>query len=80
MPCCVGVTTEPQNGKAKWKPVYQNFRGWRLIAGPFNDRDEAEQALRKWAEEMRCVQHEREERPAPGAEWWVYHFKHDGKV
>lgn len=80
MPCCVGMTTEPQNGKAKWKEVYQNLRGWKLIAGPFSYRDEAEKALAKWAEDMRCVRHVCEEQPPLGSEWWVYYFKHDGKI
>ena len=80
MPSCVGMTTEPQNGKAKWKAVYRNLRGWRLIAGPFTERDEAERALRKWAEDMRCESHVCQEKPAPGTEWWVYHFKHDGRA
>jgi hypothetical protein len=80
MACCVGITAEPQNGKAKWKAVYQNLRGWKVIAGPFDDREEAERAQVKWAEEMRGERHECDELPKPGLEWWVYFFKHDGKV
>ncbi len=81
MGCCVGITTEPQKGKPKWKAVYKNLRGWKCISGPFSYRDEAEKSFETWAQNMGAERHVCEEQKVgPGIEWWVYYFKHDGKL
>jgi len=80
MPCCVGMTTEPKAGKAKWQAVYKNLRGYKMIAGPFSYRSDAEEAWNKWAEDMKAEKHICTENPPLNSEWWVYYFKHDGEL
>lgn len=72
MTCKIGITTDLDRRRQEWELEYPDLSGWQMIDGPFETREEAQEAEDRLAEEHGCESHH------GGGEangpWWVYKF------
>jgi hypothetical protein len=79
MGCRIGITTDLETRKRHWKSVYKGFRDWRVVAGPFKTREEAQAEEDRLAALHGCEAHGGGDDPDIDAPWYVYRFTHSGE-
>ncbi len=80
MGCRIGITTDLTSREAYWQTIYKNLRDWQVLAGPYDEKKDAQAKEDELAKESGCDAHGGGADPKnPNAKWYVYGFNHDGK-
>ncbi len=73
MGCRIGITTNPEERRNDWNRDYPGLKNWRIIAGPFTTKYEAQIVETDMAKQYGCVAAPGG-RDVPGLSWYVYMF------
>ena len=77
MSCIIGMTTDIEQRKADWKGKHPNLEEWKILAGPFSSKAQAQTKETELAREHRCKSHMGGADPDdPNAKWYIYRFNY----
>ena len=71
--CRVGMTTNPDQRKAKWEAEIPNTTDWKWF-GPYDSRETTQAVETALAEDGGCESHHGGGEPENNNPWWVYKF------
>ena len=77
MVCRIGITTNVEKRRQVWKSECFGFNSWKILDGPFSNREHAQRRETELANKYNCIAHGGGSKPNnPNAKWYVYRFNY----